>query len=146
MICNRREILPQSLRSVRSISNVCLLSCITNFLTSSEESSSTLSIRIDPVLPEFFSAIRSACLETPSRRYLACPPMYRRFPLWYRDGLPDVLAPFSSASRSVDRAENRTQAGCEARILPLGYAKPPHPLCIVCLKVRLIKRSCLGHF
>ena len=101
LICNRPEVLQQSLRSVRKESTICVLACITNFLTSSEDSSDTLSIRIDPVLGDFFTTISASCQSNPSRRFLVCPPMYRRSPLWFRDGLPEILSRFSSASKSV---------------------------------------------
>ena len=41
----------------------------------------------------------SSCQEHPDRKYLICPPMYRRSPLWYRDGLPEILTSFSSMSQ-----------------------------------------------
>ena len=100
LVCTRRETFQQSLRSIRKESNVCVVSCVSNFLTASDDSSETLSIRVDPVL-EDFSSIITSCQANPERRYLVSPPMYRQFPLWYRDGLPEVLARFSSASRST---------------------------------------------
>ena len=101
LVCTRREVFQQSLRSIRAETNVVVLSCITNFLTSSEDTSSTLAFRIDPVLTDFFSTIESCCQLHPSRRYLVCPPMYRQVPLWYRDDLAGVLSRFSAASKKV---------------------------------------------
>ena len=97
--CSKLEVLSEGLRSVREESNVCVVSCVTNLLTSSD-GSSTLALRLEPVLSDFFSRIRQACLETPDRAFLVCPPMYRKQPLWYRDGLPEVLGRFSSALMS----------------------------------------------
>lgn len=94
--CTKAQIFSECLGSVREESNVCLISCITNFLTSSVEESSTLGLRVDPVLQEFFSKIRESCAEFPDRAFLICPPMYRRSPIWYREGLPEVLTRFSS--------------------------------------------------
>ena len=99
LICNRREVLAQSLRSMKRESTVCILSCITNFLTSSEDDISTISLRVDPILIEFFESISSDCVANPDRRYLVCPPMYRRSPLWYRDNLAVILSRFSAISK-----------------------------------------------
>ena len=99
ILCNRLEILSSSLRNVKRESNVCILSCVTNFLTSSEATSSTVSHRVDTVLDEFFSMILTECEANPSRHYLIAPPMYRQTPLWYRDGLPEVLSRFSASSK-----------------------------------------------
>ena len=54
--CGKLEILSECLRNVRDESNVCILSCVTNVLTSSSGGSSTLSLRIEPVLRDFFEA------------------------------------------------------------------------------------------
>ena len=100
LICAKSELLLQSLRSVRRESNVCLLSCVTNFITSSEDISSTVTHRVQPVFEEFFAKIIEDCDSNPQRRYLVCPPMYRRSPLWYRDGIAQILALFSKQSRA----------------------------------------------
>ena len=89
------EILSENLRSIREESNVCIISCVTNFLTSSE-GSSTLALRLEPVLSEFFAKIRTTCGENSEMAFMVCPPMYRKHPLWYRDGLPEVLSRFSA--------------------------------------------------
>lgn len=93
--CQKIELLSESLRTVREETNVCIVSCITNFLTATE-GSATLTIRLEPAFSGFFGKIREACLEVPERAFLVCPPMYRRQPLWYRDGLSEVLGRFSS--------------------------------------------------
>ena len=99
LLCNRMEVFSHSLRNVKKDSSICILSCVTNFLTSSEDVSSTISHRIDPVLDDFFSLILAACESNPDRHYLISPPMYRQSPLWYRDGLPEVLSRFSVAAK-----------------------------------------------
>ena len=45
--CGRLSVLAESLKSIRSESNVVILSCLTNFITMSEESGSTAS-RVAP--------------------------------------------------------------------------------------------------
>lgn len=99
--CTRMEAFRTSLSAVRLESNVCLVSCITNFLTSTE-SCDTISLRIDPVLKEFFEVIVSESLKNPERKYLVSPPMYRRSPIWYRENVSEVLNRFSSSYEKVD--------------------------------------------
>lgn len=100
LLCTRREMFPQCLSKVRPETNVCVISCITNFLTDTEESSSSVSVRVDPLIESFFSKIVAECESNSARRYLISPPMYRRSPLWYRDGIAEVLSRFSSVSSS----------------------------------------------
>ena len=95
--CGKVALLSEALRSVRQESNVVLLSCVTNFLTSSEAAGSTLSFRIDPVLQEVAQIIFDAAATSAERHFIVAPPMYRHSPLWYRDGLPEVLSKFSDA-------------------------------------------------
>lgn len=92
--CGRLEVLAESLKQVRKESNVCLFSCITNFLTRSE-GSSTITLRVEPVFIEFLSKLETLCSERPDLRCLVSPPMYREEPLWYRDNLPQILTKFS---------------------------------------------------
>ena len=92
--CGRVALLSEALRSVRQETNVKLLSCVTNYLTSSEDAGSTLSFRIDPVLQEVGQIIFDAASSSEERRFIVSPPMYSHSPLWYRDGLPEVLSKF----------------------------------------------------
>ena len=103
LLCNRLDVLASSLRNVKRDSTVCVLSCITNFLTSSEDVASTISHRVDPVLDDFFSKIVAECESYPDRYYLVAPPMYRQSPTWYRDGLPEVLTCFSASAKRHSR-------------------------------------------
>ena len=103
LLCQRQEILSQSLRSIKRETSVCVLACITNFLTSSDDVSSTINHRVDPVLVDFFKCLDAECQANPDRKYLVCPPMYRRLPLWYRDGLSQVLSRFSFASKNCQQ-------------------------------------------
>ena len=50
--CGNLQLLTPSLEKVRAETTVCVLSCLTNFLTSAE-GPSTISHRIEPVLPLF---------------------------------------------------------------------------------------------
>ena len=102
--CGRPEVFASSLESVRSESNVCIVSCVTNFITGCDGPTS-ITQRIGPTLQEFRSALVSTCNTNPDRDYMVSPPMYRTTPLWYREGLPESLTLFSSIM-SQDRPEN----------------------------------------
>ena len=102
--CGGMEVFSSSLESVRSETNVCILSCVTNFITSSEGPSS-IAHRVEPVLQEVRALLHSACAANSSRMYLVSPPMYRTNPLWYREGLPEVLNLFSQVM-GQERPEN----------------------------------------
>ena len=93
--CGRLSLLAEALKEIRPESDVCLLSCVTNFITGSEDAGSSISFRIDPVLREFVEALNSVSATQPDRIFLVSPPMYRRVPLWYRDNLPEVLTKFA---------------------------------------------------
>ena len=94
--CTKLEIFRQSLQSVRAEASVCIIACVSNFLTDSNVQSSSISQRVEQPLKDFFGAIVDVSRSTPDRRYLVCPPMYRKSPLWYRDGMPEILQRFSS--------------------------------------------------
>jgi hypothetical protein len=89
-------LLPDVLKEIRSESTVCIVSCITNFLCDAAPGPTSVSSRVEPVLESFRKTLLEACIQFPDRKYLICPPMYRRSPLWYRDGLSDVMKKFSS--------------------------------------------------
>ena len=89
------EVLPDALRSVRASSNVVILSCITNYLTSSEASSS-VSGRVSPLLASFRQTVDSFVASRPETLVMVSPPMFRARPHWYNVGLPEILVEFSS--------------------------------------------------
>lgn len=103
--CGHLEIFQETLAKIRPDVNVCILSCLTNFLTSADSTSSTISHRIDPVLLTIQTTLADFCSASPDRLCLVAPPMYRTSPLWYREGLPEVLTLFSS-TLSADRPAN----------------------------------------
>ena len=102
LFCGSIEAFVSSLSTVRAESNVCVVSCVSNFLANAdaEGSSSTVSQRVDPILQEVHAAIMEACLANPNRKYLVAPPMYRMSPIWYREGLPEILNLFSTVMSS----------------------------------------------
>ena len=93
--CYRFDVFPEALRSIRDESDVCLLSCVTNFITGSDSVDGSISQRIEGILLAFLNFVNSAAAERPETLFLVSPPMYRMFPVWYRDGMPEVLKRFS---------------------------------------------------
>ena len=98
--CTRLEVLPDALRSVRTSSNIVILSCLTNYLTSSEESSS-VSGRVEPLLTDFRQHVDAFCLARPTTMVAIAPPM----PYWYNSALPEILMEFSAVA-SANRPPN----------------------------------------
>ena len=66
-ICGRIESFAETLRSMRSTSTVCVIACLTNFLTSTEGASTSAAIRVQPTLIEFRDIILDFCSEQPER-------------------------------------------------------------------------------
>ena len=93
--CGHLENFAESLKSVRATSNVCILSCVSNFITSCEGPPS-VSQRVQPILQDIRDVIVESCTSNPGREFFISPPMYRTSPVWYREGLPEILSVFSS--------------------------------------------------
>ena len=100
--CGHLSILAESLKNVRSESNVVILACITNFITRSDESGS-IANRADPIFHQVASVLGAEAGLHAGRFYLISPPMYRTTPLWYRDGLSEVMTRFPTAFRDLPR-------------------------------------------
>ena len=92
--CGRLEVLAEALKQVRSESNVCVFSCVTNFLTSCE-ASSTVSLLAEGIFVDFLSKLEAFCAQKPDLKCLVCPPMYRESPIWYRESMSQILTKFS---------------------------------------------------
>ena len=92
--CGRMPLFSEALKSLRVESDVCIISCITNFLTSAK-GSSAVSLRVEPVISDFLAKITEVADSKPEVRFLICPPMFRHQPIWYREALPEVLQKFS---------------------------------------------------
>ena len=102
--CGNKEIFSETLSKVRVQSNVCIIACVSSFL-SAADGSSTVSHRVDPVLHDFRASLDEACASFPDRFYLIAPPMYRSNPIWYREGLPEIMNLFSLVFRG-ERPKN----------------------------------------
>ena len=89
---------------VKSEVTFCIISCLTNFLTGAE-GPPPVSHLIEPVLQSVRSTVFDFCSGQPDRLCLLAPPMYRTTPIWYREGLPEILTLFSQ-SFSSDRPNN----------------------------------------
>lgn len=99
--CGRAALLQASLRSVRAESDVCIVACVTNFMTSlSASGASSISLRVEPVLIDFFEKVSEASISRPDVQFFVSPPMYRTSPIWYRENLPEILKKFSDVMRS----------------------------------------------
>ena len=98
LFCQKLPLLEDALGKIRKESSVCIVACVTNFLTSSDDDS-MVSKRVEPVLDEFVHHLTATCANAPDLTILVSPPMYRMAPVWYREGLPEVLTRFSGAFR-----------------------------------------------
>ena len=96
LTCGNSAIFAATLAKVRAESTSCIVACVTNFI-SSVSGPPTLSLRVDPALQDIRSILHEACSAFPARTYLLSPPMYRSSPLWYREGLPEIMSLFSQA-------------------------------------------------
>ena len=103
--CSRLSALSAALETVNAEADACVVACITNFVTSTKPSSS-LSLHIEPIFQSFFEKSVSLAQDRPTIQVFVCPPMYRTSPLWYRDGLPEILAKFSSCFRTISVPPN----------------------------------------
>ena len=70
--CGKLETFTESLRSVRSDVTIVIVACLTNFLTSIEGASSSVGLRIDPVLQEFKEILLDFSQEMPERLIILC--------------------------------------------------------------------------
>ena len=94
--CRRLSSLADSLRSVRTTSNSCIIACLTNFLTdSSARGGSSITTRVEPILQGFREILVDFGTRNPDVMLFVSPPMFRQHPEWYHNGLPEVLLQFS---------------------------------------------------
>ena len=102
----RLSVLSTSLSSVRSESDACVLACVTNLITGSIPASS-LSLRVEPMISGFLERALVLARSRPDLQVFVCPPMYRTSPIWYRDGMSEIIVKFSSLVRAIpDRPPN----------------------------------------
>ena len=70
--CGKLEAFAETLRSVRSDVTVCIVAVVTNFLTSAEGSTTTVGLKVAPVLQEFREVLLDFCQEMPERLVYLC--------------------------------------------------------------------------
>ena len=92
--CGHLAVFSEALQKVRPESSICVVACLTNFLTNAD-GNATAGSRVEPVLQTVLAALQESCEGSPERQYIVSPPMYRLTPVWYREGLPEVLIAFS---------------------------------------------------
>ena len=97
--CGHIGMLSTSFGAVRAESTICVVSCITNFLSSSSGSDSAAH-RVEPVLLEVLEKLTEFSTLRPDILLFICPPMYRLAPIWYREGLPEILQKFSDVMKA----------------------------------------------
>ena len=92
--CGNLGILPETLEKIRAESNCCILSCMSNFISDCTGPDS-VSQRVEPALQDVRALLDQCCESRPDLKILVAPPMYRTSPVWYREGLPEILGVFS---------------------------------------------------
>ena len=97
----RLSVLSASLSAVRPESDACVVACISNLLTGSIASAS-LSTRVDPVISAFRDKVVSLARSRPALQVFVSPPMFRTVPVWYRDGLSEIMIRFANSFRDID--------------------------------------------
>jgi hypothetical protein len=100
--CPKLSMLSEALLQVDDASDAVILTCLTNFLVDTTGSSS-VGVRVEPTISSFRNKIVDACERLPGKQFLVCPPMFRSRPVWFREGLSEVLQKFSSVM-SQDRS------------------------------------------
>ena len=93
--CSRLSALASSLETVKPEVEACVLACVSNFVTATAPASS-VSLRCESIFKGFIEKAGHLAQGRPGLQVFLCPPMYRSTPLWYRDGLPEMLQKFSS--------------------------------------------------
>ena len=71
--CGHLGIFSESLQKLKPEVNVCVVACLTNFL-SDADGPQTISHRIDPVLQQIRDMLLEFCTTNPARSYLISPP------------------------------------------------------------------------
>ena len=98
LICGRLSLLSANLEKVKAVDG-CILACVTNFITGSlggaTDPGVSMISRVEGVFSSYFGKIVAFCHNRPSTFFFMCSPMYRTTPIWYRDGLPEILVKFS---------------------------------------------------
>ena len=102
--CGRLEIFKECLEKTRNETDICIVSCLTNFLADAD-GPEVVSQRIDPVLQDIRGVLDEICASRAGVQFVLSPPMYRSSPIWYREGLPEVLTSFSQVM-NCDRPPN----------------------------------------
>ena len=97
--CGNLQLLSECLDKVDASSSGCILSCLTNFIADTS-STGSVSQRVEQVLEEVRGLLDDLSSARPDLLLFVAPPMYRTSPVWYREGLPEVLTTFSGVMSS----------------------------------------------
>ena len=119
--CGHLEIFKETLEKARPESNVLIIACLSSILADADApDTSTTQQRIDPVLQDVREVLDLLCEAKPEVQFMVSPPMYRSSPVWYREGLPEVLTSFShvlTRDKPSKRCWNITSWSCHKRKL-----------------------------
>ena len=69
--CSNLDTLAQVLRTVRNESTICILACLTNFLTQANGASASAGLKVQPIIAEFKEVVLDYCSEFPERFVLS---------------------------------------------------------------------------
>ena len=95
LICTKKSMFTEA--SIRPESTVILIACLTNFVIDGcDTDGPSPGLRVESTIVELSQICREWCELSPDDFFLVSPPMYRSHPLWYRDGLSEILGKFSS--------------------------------------------------
>ena len=102
--CGHLALLAPCMEKIRPESTIVILSCMTNFLAS-VDGPPTVALRVQPVLQDVLALLQDQCSTYPDRFFMISPPMYRTAPIWYREGLSEIMSVFSQTF-STDKPDN----------------------------------------
>ena len=104
--CGRMSTLSTSLSSLPMDIDACIVACLSNLISASTDPQlSSLSTRVSPVIESFMEKIWAFAADRPEVQVFVSPPMYRTNPLWYRDGMSEIMLLFDARIQK-DRPSN----------------------------------------
>ena len=97
----RLSTLSTALDSVRVESDACVVASITNILSSASGSSTSPGLRVEKFMSDFLGKVSSFCIKRPDVQVFILPPMYRTTPVWFREGMAEIMLKFSSMATDL---------------------------------------------
>ena len=97
----RLSTLSSALDSVREESDACIVASISNIVSNASGSSVSAGARVSKFMTDFFQKIFAYCVLRPDIQVFVLPPMYRTTPIWYREGMAEILLKFSHLATTL---------------------------------------------